>query len=224
MALTAAMETALDGAAVTLFVAVKIELPGATIRLCDGAGMVSIGGELFTGIDDTYGVLAGLDAVTDGIDSEAPRCRISLHPPSPLAGAAFLADDVQGAAVTLWEGVVDPVTGIVVDGADTFFVGEIDLANMTIPAGGLVVELDCNSVFERFFDDNEGARLSPAWHKSFWPGELGLDMITGVTRKLPWGVGGGGTGFKGQTHSDFIWFHKPFTGGHFGNQDNNGLF
>jgi hypothetical protein len=60
------------------------------------------------------------------------------------------------------------------------------------------VEYQITSGFDYFFEDSEGQRLSPAFYKTIYPSEDGLDNVTGVTRKIYWGQYGpgqtGGTG------------------------------
>ena len=41
---------------------------------------------------------------------------------------------------------------------------------------------------ERFFDDDEGARLADGFHRSVWPGEEGLAFVTGVEKTVYWGM------------------------------------
>lgn len=41
---------------------------------------------------------------------------------------------------------------------------------------------------ERFFEDNEGARLSDGFHQEVWPGELGMANATGIGKRDYWGA------------------------------------
>src|SRR3546814_17704454 len=43
------------------------------------------------------------------------------------------------------------------------------------------------SVFERLFETDEGARAQDAWHQSIWPGEKGLEFMTGPAKNLYFG-------------------------------------
>lgn len=221
------LATALAASTVRLFAAVSIAAPFGTLRLLDGSGTVTIDGNAYTSTS-SHGVLSRIEAFSDGVAAEAPRMRLTLDFTDPDHVADFLDLELQGSAVTAYEGVLDMGTGLVVEDADEAFIGEVDMVKVSVTFGGYSVEIDIASVFERFFDNNEGARLSPAWHKSFWPGEKGFDQVTGIGRKLPWGVGGGGTGFKGAKASEFVWFPRPFTGGHLsqvgGTGETRGLF
>lgn len=206
------LEAALEAPRPLCFYAVKFVFPAATVRLLSGEATIAIDGDSYTGGDATYGVLAGLEAFADGVDAEAPSLRITLQPPSPSVWTTLSDPQVQGSAVTLYEGALDPTTGLVVADPEQIFVGEFDTVQATFERGAVTLLLDVVSVFDRFFEVNEGARLCDPWHQTYWPGELGLDQVTGITKRLPWGVGGGGTGFKGRRANEFDW-NKVFTPG-----------
>ncbi|MFN3584831.1 hypothetical protein [Phenylobacterium sp.] len=186
--LSPALDAHLARAQVTLFVAVEIVLPSATIRLLDGAGVLTFDSRTFTGRDPVYGVLGPIEPLTDGLDAEAPRVTISLLPPTNTAAATLAAPAAQGSAVSLWFGAVDTATGLVVDAPDLFFVGEVDVPTLRVGKGSRVLEYEVASVWERFFRNDEGARLTDAFHQSVYPGEKGLEFVTDVQRQLPWGA------------------------------------
>lgn len=188
--LSPGLDTALAGAHVLLFVAVEIVLPGATIRLLDGPGNVQIFGNAYAGEDPTYGVLGPVEAISDGTDAEAPRISISLFPPTTAAAVTLAAGNAQGSAVNVYFGALNPATGLVVDDPDLIFVGEIDVPILRVAKGSRVLEYEVASVWDRFFRNDEGARLTDAFHQSIWPGERGFEYVTEVQRQLPWGVDG----------------------------------
>lgn len=204
-ALTPAMEAALVAAHALVFGAVQIDMPGSTIRLLDGSSELIIGGETFTGRDPTFGVLAAISEIEDGMGDEAPGLSITLHPASNAAAADLSAPEMQGCRVRVWLGAIDPVTRLVV--ADPYLLQDlvIDQPTLTAGKGSLVLELDCVSSMERLFENDEGFRLSDANHQRVWPGELGLSNMTGLPRKIYWGTaaptgaasGGGGAGTGG---------------------------
>lgn len=188
MALTPEMEAALQQYGVTPFLAIRITLPTYTIRILDGAATLVIAGETFTGSDPTYGTLASVDSTASGIVSEAPNMRIVMNPPTNTA-AADLADPlVQGSPVSLLIGLVNPLTGIVVPSPMTEFYGELDLPILHVDHGSRQLEYEIVSVFERMFEIGEGVAFSNSFHKSIYPGEDGLQYVTGVGIQIPWGA------------------------------------
>ena len=187
MALDPALNTELQKLVVTMFGCIEIVLPHATVRLIDGAGFVTFSGRTFTGLDPVYGTIDSIDTFADGVDDEDPTLSITMLPPSNT-GAAMLADPTaQGGQVSLWVGAINPITGLPVATPELRFLGEIDVPTLVLDRGTRKLKLEVVSVFERFFSDDEGVRLTDAWHQSIWPGETGLAAITTVQRKLPWG-------------------------------------
>lgn len=190
-ALSPGYDDALKQSSVLQFTAVEILLPDYALRLIDGAGYVDFGGRHFDGIDPTYGTLHSIDPFEDASDGQAPSLKISLLPPTMTAAAALASISAQGSTVTIWDGAVDPMSGIVIDDPDPWFIGELDVPVLRVAkGGGRLLEYEATSVWERFFADDEGARLTNAFHQYLWPGELGLEFHTEVQQQLPWGSDG----------------------------------
>lgn len=169
------------------FTAVRITLATATICLLDGSGVVAFAGSTFVGEDPVYGVLAGVEEIDDGGEDDAPRARVRLNPPNLAAMSALAAAGNQGAPVEIWEGFVDQATGLAVETPDLAFEGFYDQPIWS--PGSLEIEIDCGSVFELFFENDEGARLTDSNHQATCPGELGFQyVIENMRRKLPWSV------------------------------------
>lgn len=187
--LSGSLETALDGLAPRVFIAVKITLPDATvIRLLDGAGMVVIDGATYLGRDDTYGSLGSIEGVTDGLGDELPSLAVTLLPPTNVATAAVAAPSVQGSEVIAMFGAVDPVTGLAIGDPYVFFAGQVDQAVLAVGKNTRSLQIECVSALEVFFEDDEGVRLTDAFHQSVWSGELGFGLITEMNEPVPWGI------------------------------------
>ena len=189
MTLTADMETALAADAPLCFIAVQFQLPGYDLNLADGpSANISFGGNSFVSPDPTYGTLGPIDQVGDGSQSQAPHLKIQILCPSNAAATTLAAAANQGCPVYIWMGCVNRSTGLVVDSPDLWFAGEIDVGALHVGLNASYVEMDVASVFERFFDVDEGIGLSDASHQSYWPGELGMQFVTSITSQLPWGA------------------------------------
>ena len=171
-----------------LFEAFELDLGGGSwLRLLRGSGEVSFGGKTFVGLDPTFGVLGQVEAITDGVEDEAPALEVTLLPPTRSAAAALAQPSLQGRRVTFWQGVADLTTGTPIGSPDVLFLGEVDVPSLRVGEGSLGVTLEVVSAFERFFEVREGVRLSNAFHQSAWPGEKGLEFVTETQRQLPWG-------------------------------------
>src|SRR3546814_458774 len=88
----------------------------------------------------------------------------------------------------LFVGAVDPTSGLIIGQPEVKFLGEIDVPSLTIGEGGQrSLSYTAVSVFERLFETDEGARAQDAWHQSIWPGEKGLEFMTGTDKNLYFG-------------------------------------
>lgn len=188
--LTPQMDAALRGPSPVLFGAVSIALPNGTVNLLDGAAVLTFDGRDYSGQDATYGVLAAIDNLSDGVGDSAPALSITLLPSTDAAAADLASPTMQGAKVLIHLGAVDPATGRVIPDPDLRFIGELDVATLTSGPNSRSLDYEIVSVFEQFFDDDEGVRLSPGFHQSIWPGERGMDAVTGVQETVYWGVAG----------------------------------
>lgn len=181
------LQAALESDAPYLFGAVEIAFPEYTLRLLDGAGELTIGGELFIGEDPVFGALDTVGVHEETIGDEAPQMEIGLLPPDATAAATLASGLMQGSTVRIMFGAFDPVSGSVIGEPEQLFLGEIDVPTYEIGANGQrSVSYTVVSVFERLFEVNEGERASDGWHQSIWPGELGLNHMTGTVKNLYW--------------------------------------
>lgn len=188
--LTTEMDTALAGPAPLLFVGVQIDLPDYTLRLLDGSGFVTFNGGTFVSRDPVFGTLAAAEEIGDGVGDEAPAIGLTLLPASDAAAAALASPAMQGSMVQIFVGCIDRATGLAVPDPELVFVGELDVPTLRSGQNGRSLDFDVVSTFERFFADDEGARLSDGFHKSVWAGEEGLGFITGVEETVYWGMDG----------------------------------
>jgi hypothetical protein len=177
-----------DGPAILLFVGVEVALTdGSWLRLLAGSGEFTVDGKVFVGDDPTYGVLAALDPVTDGMGDQAPSLRVTINPKTVDAASTLAAQDMQGQSVLLWMAALNPATGANIDEPVLIFSGDVDQGVLVVGKGTRTVALDCVSVWERLFDNDDAVRLTNAYHQNAWPGETGFEFVTDVTRQLPWG-------------------------------------
>lgn len=184
--LSPALATALAGDRPLVFGAVRLGLPGGVVRLLDGAGVLTIGSETYTGRDATWGVLDTIKGLSDTTADSAPSVSIGMIPATGLALSTMLDPALQGSTVLVMIGVANPATGALID-TYTLFSGQLDVPTVTWGANDRRVEFKCSSIAERLFAVEEGLRLSDASHQNFWSGELGLAFVTGVENSVAWG-------------------------------------
>ena len=186
--LTPAMDAALRGERLIVTLLIEANLPGGPMRLMFGVGAITWGAKVFSDTDDTYGALAAIDAIEDGDDDEAPPFTFTMLPATDAAAAAVCNPLNQGSEVYVWLAALDPMTMRLVPDPALLGYFQWDIATLTPDAGTREVEVECVSAFDLLLEDDEGARLTDAFHESIFPGELGLANVTGLTETRYWGM------------------------------------
>jgi len=186
--LTPEMDAAIAADRALVFGAVEINFPGQDVQLLDGSAEVPMFSSVFRGKDPDFGTIGSVDPIKDGTGDQAPAVKLTLLPPDETATATLGSAAMQGSRVRMWLGVLDPVTGLPVPDPYVLFDGEIDVPTLKWTMRGREVEYRVGSVFEGFFELEEGIRLSDSWHQDVWEGELGLSFVTGVAEPVPWGT------------------------------------
>lgn len=179
---------------------VEITLPTKTIPLCDG-GFVYKDGHKFTSADDEFGSIESVAALEERIGDEAPGGRLTFLPVNTAAAATLSQPSFQGSPMKFWLGRVDEQTGQLSGEPELVFDGELDVTILRVGLRTRTLDMEFISVAERLFNINEGNVLSPRFHKSIWPGELGLDNAHGVGTTIAWGTESpprAATGFAGR--------------------------
>ena len=185
-----------SGVAPTITQIVKWETADFTIRWAAG-GYIVWGSEVFVSNDLTYGTLNDMPTFSDGVDSQNTRADFTILPASQEALAAMANRKHQNTLIRAWDVDVDPQTGLMIGTPDPLFRGEADFVRL-IAGDRLEIVLECGTEEARLNSPNEDRRLSAPHHRSVWPGEAGLDFVTGLGRKIYWrqsqpsSVSGGG--------------------------------
>jgi hypothetical protein len=187
MAYDATQRAQFDGPNILYFAGVEVQLSSGWLRLLVGSGVVTIDGKTYVGDDPTYGVISALDPVTDGMGNNAPALRVTINPKTADAAAELAGQDMQGKSIFVWIAALDRTTGGGLDTPVLVFSGEVDQGVLTVGQGTRSLALDCVSVWERLFDNDDAVRLTNAYHQAAWPGETGFEFVTAINRALPWG-------------------------------------
>lgn len=166
---------------------VRIALPSATVRLCDG-GFIEFGGELYQSKDPVFGTIGSVQGLTEGIGDEIPALEMTLLPPVSSAPSQLSQPGYQNSVVQFWVGEYDQEDGVLIGTPDLLFHGQIDQVTMLAGRARREISLTVVSTAERLFLRNDGNTLTPRWHKSIWPGEKGHDNAVGLTIPVAWGV------------------------------------
>ena len=190
MALHPSLQAELEKQGLRTVIAVEIAVSPA-IRLFDGSGIVTIGGEIYQGVDDLFGTLDGLDSIIEAISNRAPTVAVTLMIPDSNAMAVLLQPENQNSIVSVHFAAIDYATGTEIGVAELLWRGRLDTSRILPQENRQTVELMTVSAFDRLFAADEGARLNPVWHQKIWPNETGLDRQIAGLRKVHWGAEGG---------------------------------
>jgi hypothetical protein len=190
---TPAMIAALQDRTIPKTVLFQFSLPSGTRRLMLGSGETKWGANKFVGYDSSIGHIASGDDIRESIDGIAPNTSVSIIPANGVSRDAIAADTIQLSPITVW------LAALTLDGSqhvtvvadpEPIFDGFLDQATISLDANTDQIDYTIISAFDYFFEDGEGQRLNGAFHTMIWPGELGLNNATGVTKKIYWGAYG----------------------------------
>lgn len=174
---------------ITLSGLIKIELPEATLLLCDG-GFVIWGGDTFFNTDPVFGSIGAIEPLSEGVGDSAPALRLTFLPASTAAAADLSQPSWQGSRVRMWIAEVNLSTNAVIGTPDLMFDGQTDSTELVIGKGKRELVMDVVSSAERLFVIDEANTLSDRFHKSLYPGERGEENATGVGVGVAWGTSG----------------------------------
>jgi hypothetical protein len=169
----------------------EIDLPSATRRLLLGATQVSWGGFTWLGYDPSIGSIDAPDDVREDMTGEAPNTSISINISPTAVRSDIAGPQVQLSPVKIW------LAALYLDGSshlqvvadpELLFDGFIDQATIDLDKGRDDLDYTVISAFDYFFEDGEGQRLNGQFHHLVWPGETGLDNVTGISKKIYWGA------------------------------------
>jgi hypothetical protein len=172
---------------VTLVGMLKAELPGRDVLLCDG-GAVPYAGQLYQSADDTFGTVAGFEALTEGTGDELPAGTITFLPRDTAAAVELSQPGYQNSRVRLWIGEVDEATGLLVGEPDLLADWQTDKTVLKRSSGTRAVEMVCVTRSQRLLARNDGNSLSSPAHQRVFPGERGFDNAVGMEVEVAWGV------------------------------------
>jgi hypothetical protein len=194
----------------------EFQLPSGTKRLMLGSGEVTSGGNTFKGFDSTFGSVTAGDGVREDMTGEAPNTSISIAVSPDAVKADIAGENAQLSPVKIYLAALELDANqrlVAIPDPELLASGFIDQAIIGLDKTRDEIDYTIISAFDYFFEDSEGQRLSPAFHKAVWPGELGLDNVTGITRKIYWGTygpGGQGGGIGAHLRSGgSLWGYRP---------------
>lgn len=141
----------------------KIEFPGNTVLLCDG-GFIDFDGETYRSSHETFGTIATVAPLAEGIGDEVPALELTLSPSDSATPGELSQPGYQKSRVRFWIGEYDLDTGTLVGTPDVMFDGQADQTTLRRGAS-YEMAMSVVSTAERLFQRNAGNSLSDAWHQ-----------------------------------------------------------
>lgn len=163
---------------------VTVVLPGETIRWTD-RGFAFWGGHTYLARHATFGVLAEIGEITDGVDDDGAPVAIRIRCPTLQALSDLSAVDAQGGDVSIHLGAVDRTTGVLIGEPYRLHFGRLDQPRL-IDGKIRELEYDIITADAQALQPNEEQRQTDAFHKLIWPGEKGNEYATDGTKWVYW--------------------------------------
>jgi len=165
---------------------VKMELPTGDVLWCDG-GFQVWGADTFTSKDDTFGVIASIEPLSEGITDEVPAMELVIYPAGDATPADLSQPGFQTSRIRFWVGEYDRATGLLIGTPELIFDGMLDQTRLTVGKSRQLA-MSIVSLSERMLAMNIGNSQNPNFHKLVWPGETGHDNATGLSQQVAWGT------------------------------------
>jgi hypothetical protein len=188
---SATNETEADKPSITIVVMADLDFSSGMLRVHDGSGNISSGGNTYLGA----GQLAGLDVVDENIDIVARGIKLSLSGVDSSIVVPAMTEVYQNRDVTLYLGFVSSSTGALLATPETIWEGRMNQMTINLDKGSAAVELTCEHRLRR---EPRVARYTDEDQRQIFPGDRFFDLtyaIPGFVSK--WGArdtyyGGGG--------------------------------
>lgn len=178
---------------------VKIDLPSRDLRFSDG-GFFVYESETYRSKDAVFGTIGTLQTMSESVGDIVPAVVLTILPPNSTAPEDISQPGNQKSPAQFIIAEYDADTGEITS-ANVEFYGQLDQTILKSSAVEYSLSVSVVSLAERLFERNIGNSMNPTWHKYVWPGELGQDNATGLSRAIAWGVesprSSGGTGGGG---------------------------
>lgn len=173
------------GQALKLCTILRIDLPTHSIRLSEG-GEVDYDGDRYAPIDSVFGQIVSFQDFTSGQGDEAPAFEVTWGVEDRTQAAGLCNPSIQGSFVN-WRVLAINRDTNAVTADQHIFTGLVDNAEIVLDVESYEVRMGFATEIDRFLNTDKGNRLNRSFHRSVWPGETGLDLMTGTTVPVPWG-------------------------------------
>lgn len=174
-----------SGPAAKLCAILRVDLPTHDIRFSEG-GEVEYDGDVYSPEDSVFGAIREIENFTAGEADEAPSLAIIWTPKDAAAAISLSQPSSQQAFVEHRILSIDRDTNAVLTN-DRVFTGMVNTVEINGDINVFDLRMEISTEIDRLLNTDKGNKLSRAFHRSVWPGETGLDFMTGTQNPVPWG-------------------------------------
>lgn len=132
-------------ASIVVVVLADIDFASGVIRVHDGAGSLSFGGNTYSGI----GRFGGVDIIDESVDIVARGIKLTLSGVDSVFITPAMTEVYQNRPVTLYLGFINQATGAFIDTPETIWEGRMNQMTFNIDKGSAVIELTCEHRLRR---------------------------------------------------------------------------
>lgn len=181
--MTTAMDAALQGKAIRVFLLFEAEFPSGTVRLSTlhedviWAGQTWIGG----------GTLLSVSAIQESTDVVATGITVTLAGVDPSLVSLVISDAMQGLPGKVWLGLHDASGALIVNPL-ALFAGRLDVPQITDGAATCAITVSYENRLVDLNTPREWRRTHES-QQQLYPGDMGFEFVAGLQDKeIPWGV------------------------------------
>lgn len=130
---------------IRIFVAVAMDFSSGIVRVHDGVGDVTFGGNTYDGV----GRLGSIEAVDESVEIIAKPLTLTLSGVESGLLSSALTEVYQGRAVTVYLGFMNLDTGALIGTPETAWEGKMNQMSISAAAGTAAIKLTCEHRLRR---------------------------------------------------------------------------
>jgi hypothetical protein len=179
-----------------MFIAVALDFTSGMVRVHDGIGSISWGGNTYDGV----GTLGGVEQVDESVDVIARPLSLTLSGVETSLVSTAMTETYQNRTVTIYLGFLDETTNAVIDTPEVSWEGRMNQMSISSSEGGAVIKLSCEHRLRR---EKRIARYTNEDQQLLHSGDRFFDLVTNIKGFVSkWGeLSVGGSGFGSRTQN-----------------------
>ena len=187
-----------------MFLAVALDFTSGMVRVHDGIGSISWGGNTYDGI----GTLGGVESVDESVEVIARPLSLTLSGVDTSLVSTAMTETYQNRTVTIYLGFLDEMTNTVVDTPEVSWEGRMNQMSISSSEGGAAIKLTCEHRLRR---EMRIARYTNEDQQLLFSGDRFFDLVTSIKGFVSkWGeLSVGGSGIGSRTQNTAPWDTGP---------------